>query len=82
MIFDAKVGVGVDVLWKALSKDLRVVVPKAIPHVFEEEVHVIEGDGGLGTIYLLNYRPGKNTFLYVDPYSCDYVKFGIIFLMK
>lgn len=54
----AKAAVGLDTLWKALTKDLRFVVPKAIPN-FVKEVQLIEGDDGdLGTVLLFNLCSG------------------------
>ncbi|CAI0375903.1 unnamed protein product [Linum tenue] len=46
-----KVGVAVDVLWKALAHDLN----RVIPHIQSDIVSaadVLEGDGGPGTVYL------------------------------
>lgn len=45
----AKVCVGLGALWKALAKDVRFIIPKIIPNLVKQ-VHVIEGDGGLGTV--------------------------------
>ncbi|KAF8411212.1 hypothetical protein HHK36_003756 [Tetracentron sinense] len=49
----AKVGVGIEILWRALAKDLSLIVPKIIPN-FVTEV-IVEGDGGLGTTLLFNF---------------------------
>lgn len=54
----AKVGVGVEVLWRALSKDLRFVLPKVAPNLVRD-VELLEGDGGLGTIMRFHFGPGK-----------------------
>nr|XP_023920555.1 phytohormone-binding protein-like [Quercus suber] len=50
----AKVGVGLNALWKALTKELRFVVPKVLPNIVKD-VELIEGDGGLGTLLLFNF---------------------------
>jgi len=49
-----KVGVGIEAFWRALSKDLASILPKAIPNLVKD-VQVIEGNGGLGTVMLLNF---------------------------
>ncbi|KAF7822762.1 phytohormone-binding protein-like [Senna tora] len=48
--------VGMEILWQALSKDLKAVVPKVLPHIVKD-VQVIEGDGGSGTILLFTFLP-------------------------
>ncbi|KAF3453628.1 hypothetical protein FNV43_RR04069 [Rhamnella rubrinervis] len=53
----AKVAVGVESLWKVMTKDLKTVVPKIPPNVVES-VQIIEGDGGLGSLYLFVLRLG------------------------
>ncbi|KAK7855037.1 phytohormone-binding protein [Quercus suber] len=53
----AKVGVGLNALWKALTKELRFVVPKVLPNIVKD-VELIEGDGGLGTLLLFNFFSG------------------------
>ena len=57
----AKVGVGLDALWKALTKELRFVVPKVIPNLVKD-VEVIEGDGGLGTLLIFNFCSGESIY--------------------
>ena len=52
----AKVGVGLNALWKALTKELRFVVPIVLPNIVKD-VELIEGDGGLGTL-LFNFFSG------------------------
>jgi len=54
---ETEVRVGLEILWQALSKDLTVTVPKAIPNIVKE-VQVLEGDGGLGTIFHFTFFPG------------------------
>lgn len=58
----AKIGVGLDLLWKALVKDLKFTIPDMIPNLVKD-ADVIEGDGGLGTVYLFNFGPGEIIFL-------------------
>lgn len=54
----AIVGVGIDALWKALAKDLTFVIPKIIPNLVKG-VQVIEGGGGIGTVFLFNFGTGE-----------------------
>ncbi|CAK9321924.1 unnamed protein product [Citrullus colocynthis] len=49
----AKVGVGIETLWKALVKDLRFIVPKIMPNTVEK-VELIHGNGGLGSVLLFH----------------------------
>ncbi|CAL1352792.1 unnamed protein product [Linum trigynum] len=59
----AKVGLGLDVIWKSLTKELQFIIPKLMPeHV--EEGHVLEGDGGLGTVFLFNFSQNIKTLGY------------------
>ncbi|GMN66164.1 hypothetical protein TIFTF001_035232 [Ficus carica] len=62
-MFRAKVGVGIERLWKALAKDLRFVIPKAIPSLVKQ-VEVVEGDGGLGTVFLFSFGSDVTTMTY------------------
>nr|XP_023920556.1 phytohormone-binding protein-like [Quercus suber] len=55
----AKVGVGLNALRKALTKELRFVVPKVVKYV-----ELIEGDGGLGTLLLFNFFSGIHSIAY------------------
>ncbi|XP_015896066.3 phytohormone-binding protein [Ziziphus jujuba] len=48
------VGVEIDALWKALSKEMRFVIPKIIPNLVKS-VEIIEGDGGIGTVFLFSF---------------------------
>ncbi|XP_050218191.1 phytohormone-binding protein CSBP-like [Mercurialis annua] len=59
----AKISVGVDILWKALTKDLKFIIPKMIPNLVKE-AQVIEGDGGLGSVFLFNFGPDIKTMTY------------------
>ncbi|XP_008226687.1 phytohormone-binding protein-like [Prunus avium] len=47
------VGVGVEALWRAMAKDTVTVIPKIMPSIVRS-IEVIEGDGGLGSVLLLN----------------------------
>ncbi|CAN1154152.1 Phytohormone-binding protein CSBP [Linum perenne] len=53
-----KVSVDLEILWKSLTKDLHIVVPKILPDKVKD-VQVLQGDGGLGTILLFNFTSGK-----------------------
>ncbi|CAN1154155.1 Phytohormone-binding protein CSBP [Linum perenne] len=54
-----KVSVDLEILWKSLTKDLHIVVPKILPDKVKD-VQVLQGDGGLGTILLFNFTSGKS----------------------
>ncbi|CAN1225869.1 Phytohormone-binding protein CSBP [Linum grandiflorum] len=49
-----KLKVDLDILWKSLTKELHVVVPKIVPDKVKD-VQILHGDGGLGTILLFNF---------------------------
>ncbi|XP_050368174.1 phytohormone-binding protein-like [Argentina anserina] len=52
---ETKVGVGIEALWKALSKDLRFLAPKIAPNLIKN-VELIEGDGtSIGTVLLFSF---------------------------
>lgn len=53
-----EVCVGLETLWQALSKDLRVTLANVIPNIVKD-VKVIEGDVGIGTIFLFTFFSGK-----------------------
>lgn len=55
----ASVGVGLDILWKVLAKDLKAILPKIIPNLVKD-ADMIEGDGGIGTVYLFRFGPGQS----------------------
>ncbi|GFZ04837.1 hypothetical protein Acr_17g0004090 [Actinidia rufa] len=58
-----KVQVGIEAIWKALAKDLRFVLPRIMPSVVKD-VQVIEGDGGLGTVFLFNFGSDVSNIRY------------------
>jgi len=53
-----ELSVSMEALWKVLSKDFVIVVPKVLPHIVKD-VQVIQGDGGVGTILIFNFLPGE-----------------------
>ncbi|KAL5976320.1 hypothetical protein ACLOJK_020651 [Asimina triloba] len=59
----AKVEVGVEKLWRALAKDLRHILPKVAPNLVTE-AELLEGDGGLGTIFLFRFGPDVPNMTY------------------
>ncbi|XP_059661549.1 phytohormone-binding protein-like [Cornus florida] len=67
----AKVGVGIEAFWNALSKDLISVVPKAIPN-FVTDIEVIEGDGGPGTVFIFNFGSGITHMSYQKEKIVDF----------
>ncbi|XP_010062901.2 phytohormone-binding protein [Eucalyptus grandis] len=52
----ATVNVGIDSLWKCLSKDLHSILPQVTPN-FVQNAEVIEGDGSLGSVILFTFGP-------------------------
>lgn len=53
-----KVGVGIEVLWRALGKDLNSILPTIVPRLVKE-AEILQGDGGFGTVYLFKFGPGE-----------------------
>ena len=53
----SKVGIGLEALWSALTKELRFVAQKDIPNLIKE-VELIEGDGSLGSLLLFKFKFG------------------------
>ncbi|OVA20193.1 Bet v I domain [Macleaya cordata] len=58
-----KVGVGIEVLWRALTKDLGLILPKVVPNLVRD-VQLLEGDGGLGTLMLINFGSDVTNITY------------------
>lgn len=54
---EVNVVVPIRVLWKAMSSDFRYIIPKILPG-FVEDVGLLEGDGGLGSVFLFKFGPG------------------------
>lgn len=50
--------VGLETLWTAQSRDFIFIVPKVLPNIVKD-VQVVQGDGGVGTILIFNFLPGK-----------------------
>lgn len=55
-----QVEVGVDVLWRTFAEEFRVTWPKVVPDIVVN-VEVVEGDGGLGSLLFLQFKPGKQS---------------------
>ncbi|CAJ1978602.1 unnamed protein product [Sphenostylis stenocarpa] len=58
-----EVSVGLEALWQAMSKDLGVTVAKVIPNIVKD-VKLVEGDGGVGTIFLFTFFSGVTPVSY------------------
>lgn len=58
----AKVGVGIKLLWGALAKDICFALPRIIPNLVKE-AQILEGDGGLGTVFLFKFGSGWSTYI-------------------
>ncbi|CAK7327561.1 unnamed protein product [Dovyalis caffra] len=65
------VGVGVDVLWKAFGEDLKNILPKMMPNLVKD-AEMLEGDGGLASVYLFNFGPGIKTMTYQKERVTEY----------
>lgn len=50
---EAKLGVEIETLWKALAKDLRFIIPQLMPDTVEK-IELLHGDGGVGSILLFH----------------------------
>ncbi|KAF2285953.1 hypothetical protein GH714_009156 [Hevea brasiliensis] len=59
----AKIGVGLDIVWKALAKDLKSTIPSMIPNLVKD-ADVIEVMVALCTVYLFNFGPDIKTMTY------------------
>ncbi|CAI9283605.1 unnamed protein product [Lactuca saligna] len=51
-----KVAVPIKDLWKAMSSDIRHITTKILPDIVEE-VELLEGDGGFGSILVFKFFP-------------------------
>ncbi|KAK9938195.1 hypothetical protein M0R45_014948 [Rubus argutus] len=61
---ETKVAVGIEPLWKALSKDLRFVAPKIAPNLVKN-VELIEGDGtSISTVLLFSFGSDASKIIY------------------
>ncbi|CDP13117.1 unnamed protein product [Coffea canephora] len=58
-----KVGVAIEVLWRNYAKEISFILPKLAPNLVRS-VEVIEGDGGLGTVYLIDLGSEKSSLGY------------------
>lgn len=70
------VAVGVDPMWQSL-KNLVSIVPKIRPNLVKS-VEIIEGDGGLGTVFLFTFGSGeslikKKTHLFYITFRIEYL---------
>lgn len=54
-----KVCVGIQLLWEALVNDLSALLPILIPKLVTEG-EMLQGDGGLGTVYHFKFGPGES----------------------
>lgn len=52
------VDVEVELLWRTFAEEFRVSWPKVIPEIVTN-IEILEGDGGLGTLLFLQFKPGK-----------------------
>jgi len=52
------VSVEVELLWRTFAEEFTVSWPKVIPEIVAN-VEILEGDGGLGTLLFLQFKPGK-----------------------
>ncbi|KAH7675831.1 Bet v1-like protein [Dioscorea alata] len=58
-----QVEVGVEILWRTFAEEFRVTWPKVVPDIVVN-VEVVEGDGGLGSLLFLQFKPGGPTVPY------------------
>ncbi|RDX79569.1 Phytohormone-binding protein, partial [Mucuna pruriens] len=59
-----EVNVGLEALWEALFKDFINIVPKVLPTIVKDG-QLIEGDGGLGTIFVFNFLSDVSPLSYL-----------------
>ncbi|XP_057791116.1 phytohormone-binding protein-like [Salvia miltiorrhiza] len=60
---EVKVRVGIERLWGALVNDLSSLLPVLIPNLVTEG-EMLQGDGGLGTVYHFKFGPGVPNMRY------------------
>lgn len=60
-ITETTLNVELEALWAAQSKDFIFIVPKILPNIVKD-VQLVQGDGGVGTILIFNFLPGKCSF--------------------
>ncbi|PSS06309.1 Phytohormone-binding protein [Actinidia chinensis var. chinensis] len=58
-----KVQVGIEANMESSGKDLRFILPRIMPSVVKD-VQVIEGDGGLSTVFLFNFGSDVSNIRY------------------
>ncbi|XP_031254393.1 phytohormone-binding protein-like isoform X1 [Pistacia vera] len=58
-----KAGVEIGTFWKALTKDMRFIIPKIVPNLVKE-VELVEGDGGLGSVLLFKFGSDVSNMSY------------------
>ncbi|XP_071939674.1 phytohormone-binding protein-like isoform X2 [Coffea arabica] len=56
-----KAGVGIEAPWRTFAKEMSFAFPKMASNIVRS-VEVLEGDGGLGTVYLINLGSDKSQF--------------------
>ncbi|KAG2399311.1 Pathogenesis-related PR10-like protein [Vigna angularis] len=73
-----EVSVGLEALWQAFSKDLAVTVVKVIPNIVKDAT-VVEGDGGVGTVFLFKFFSGED---FLSSFSCNHSNFMVDLMME
>ncbi|WCJ18229.1 Major strawberry allergen Fra a 1-A [Euphorbia peplus] len=66
-----KMGCRIDLVWKALAKDVKLLLPILAPNLVKD-VQLIQGDGGLGTVYLFNFGPDVGRVRYQKEKISEY----------
>ena len=56
-----KAGVGIEAPWRTFAKEMSFAFPKMASKIVRS-VEVLEEDGGLGTVYLINLGSDKSQF--------------------
>lgn len=55
----SNIRVEIEALWRTFAQDFIVSWAKVLPDIVTS-VTILEGDGGLGTLLLLQFKPGKS----------------------
>lgn len=75
----AKAAIGIEILWRTIAMNINITLPKVFPHLVKD-AEVLEGDGGLGTVFLFKFGSGKFTFsflvIFVILIIIDYLALG------
>lgn len=56
----SNIRVEIGALWRNFAQDFTVSWAKVLPDIVISVTTILEGDGGLGTLLFLQFKPGKS----------------------